>query len=107
MVWLIEHVALMRMQVTSESDVRGALEVAKEKYGGVTAAVNCAGIGVAIRTLSKKGPHPLEHFQVGDMATPTTVATPIEQPGASVLYPLVVTSNKLYGMPVPYWSSVQ
>ena len=53
-------------QVTSESDVRGALEVAKEKYGGVTAAVNCAGIAVAKRTLSKKGPHPLDDFQVRD-----------------------------------------
>jgi hypothetical protein len=52
------------IQVTSESDVRSALEVAKEKYGGVTAAVNCAGIGIAMRTLSKKGPHPLDQFQV-------------------------------------------
>lgn len=58
------YLSLCDIQVTSESDVRGALEVAKEKYGGVTAAVNCAGIGVAMRTLSKKGPHPLEDFQV-------------------------------------------
>ena len=45
--------------------MRGALEVAREKYGGVTAVINCAGIGVAIRTLSKKGPHPLDEFKVG------------------------------------------
>ena len=48
----------------SEEDVKGALQVAREKYGGVTAAVNCAGIGVAMRTLSKRGPHPLDQFQV-------------------------------------------
>ena len=50
--------------MTSEGDVRGAVEVAKEEFGGVTAAINCAGVGVAMRTLSKKGPHPLDHFQV-------------------------------------------
>ena len=51
-------------QVTSEDDVKGALAVAEEEYGGVNVAVSCAGIGVAMRTLSKKGPHPLQHFQV-------------------------------------------
>lgn len=38
------------------------LSVAKEKYGTLNAVVNCAGIGIAMRTLSKKGPHPLEDF---------------------------------------------
>ena len=51
-------------QVTSESDVKEALRVAKEKYGDVNVAVNCAGIGLAMRTLSKRGPHPLDQFQV-------------------------------------------
>lgn len=58
-------------QVTSEDDVKGALVVAEEEYGGVNVAVNCAGIGVAMRTLSRKGPHPLEHFQVLGTAIPT------------------------------------
>ncbi len=49
-------------QVTSETDVRNALQVAKERYGAVTVAVNCAGIAIAKRTLTKKGPHPLEEF---------------------------------------------
>lgn len=26
-------------------------------------AINCAGIGIAVRTLSKKGAHPLDQFQ--------------------------------------------
>ena len=34
-----------------------------EKYGGVNAVVNCAGIGVATQTLSKRGPHPLDQFE--------------------------------------------
>lgn len=50
--------------MTSEVDVKAALETAKEKYGTITAAINCAGIGAAMRTLSKKGPHPLNVFQV-------------------------------------------
>ena len=49
--------------MTSESDLKNALQVAKEKYGGLNVAVNCAGIGIAMRTLTKKGPHPLEEFQ--------------------------------------------
>ena len=34
-----------------------------DTYGSLTAAVNCAGIGIAKRTLIKKGPHPLDEFQ--------------------------------------------
>ena len=49
--------------MTSESDVKNAVDVAKEKFGGLSVAVNCAGIGIAKRTLTKKGPHPLEEFQ--------------------------------------------
>ena len=49
--------------MTSESDVKNAVQIAKEKYGGLNVAVNCAGIGIAKRTLTKKGPHPLEEFQ--------------------------------------------
>ena len=51
------------LQVTSESDVKNAVHVAKEKFGGLNVAVNCAGIGMAKRTLTKRGPHPLEEFQ--------------------------------------------
>ncbi|XP_003385670.1 PREDICTED: 3-hydroxyacyl-CoA dehydrogenase type-2-like [Amphimedon queenslandica] len=49
--------------VTSESDVANALSVTKERFGTINTAVNCAGIGVAIKTLSKRGPHPLSQFQ--------------------------------------------
>ena len=31
-------------------------------FGRLTAAVNCAGTGIAKRTITKKGPHPLNEF---------------------------------------------
>ena len=43
--------------------MKNAVQIAKEKHGGLNVAVNCAGIGIAKRTLTKKGPHPLEEFQ--------------------------------------------
>ena len=50
--------------VTSEEDVTRALNLAEETFGrSVNVAVNCAGIGVAAKTLGKKGPHRLADFQ--------------------------------------------
>ncbi|XP_004407008.1 PREDICTED: 3-hydroxyacyl-CoA dehydrogenase type-2 isoform X3 [Odobenus rosmarus divergens] len=51
--------------VTSEKDVQAALTLAKEKFGRVDVAVNCAGIAVAIKTynLKKNQAHSLEDFQ--------------------------------------------
>lgn len=58
-----ENVTFVATDVTSESEVGNALQVAEERYGGpVNVAVNCAGIAIAKRTLTKKGPHPLEEF---------------------------------------------
>ncbi|ADI11767.1 putative short chain dehydrogenase [Streptomyces bingchenggensis BCW-1] len=47
--------------VTSEADVRAALDAAAS-LGEPRIAVNCAGIGTAARTLSKSGPFPLSDF---------------------------------------------
>ncbi|XP_022787067.1 3-hydroxyacyl-CoA dehydrogenase type-2-like isoform X2 [Stylophora pistillata] len=49
--------------VTSEADVQQAIQLATEKFGPLNVAVNCAGIGIAVRTVSKKGPHPLDKFE--------------------------------------------
>ena len=53
------------LQVTSEEDVKKAVELARESFGRLDIAVNCAGIGVAIKTynFNKDRPHPLEEFQ--------------------------------------------
>lgn len=51
--------------MTSEKDVQAALAQAKEKFGRVDVAVNCAGIAVAIKTYNfkKNQVHSLEDFQ--------------------------------------------
>ncbi|KAI3387881.1 hypothetical protein SNEBB_008598 [Seison nebaliae] len=51
--------------VTSEKDVKSAIQLAKDKFGGLDVAVNCAGIAVAFRTynMKKKSIHTLEDFQ--------------------------------------------
>jgi 3-hydroxyacyl-CoA dehydrogenase/3-hydroxy-2-methylbutyryl-CoA dehydrogenase len=50
--------------VTSEDSVRQALDLAESTFGEpINAAINCAGIAVAQKTLSKRGPHPLLDFQ--------------------------------------------
>lgn len=52
----------VKTDVTSEEDVRTALKQGIEKIGSINAVVNCAGIGVAQKVLSRKGTHPLDHF---------------------------------------------
>jgi NAD(P)-dependent dehydrogenase (short-subunit alcohol dehydrogenase family) len=47
--------------VTSEESVSKAVEVANER-GDLAVAVNCAGIGNAIKTVGKTGPFPLADF---------------------------------------------
>ena len=44
--------------------MKNAIQVAMEKFGGISVAVNCAGIlGMTMPTLTEKGPYPLEEFQ--------------------------------------------
>lgn len=49
--------------VTSESDVQAAIDLAYTTFGGLNLVVNCAGIAIALRTLTKEGAHPLDLFQ--------------------------------------------
>lgn len=55
-------VRAVKADVSSEDDIKNAIEVAKE-LGGVTVAVNCAGIATAERAVGKEGPLPLERFE--------------------------------------------
>ncbi|MSP91105.1 MAG: 3-hydroxyacyl-CoA dehydrogenase [Myxococcales bacterium] len=49
--------------VTSEHDMRAALDAVAAKWGQApNVVVNCAGIAIAQRTLTKRGPHDLESF---------------------------------------------
>ena len=48
--------------VVSGDEVSAAISKAVAKFGSISIAVNCAGIGRAMRTVTKEGPHPLELF---------------------------------------------
>lgn len=53
----------VQTDVTDEASVRNAIDTAVDKMGRITAAVNCAGIAFAIKTVGKDGPHPLDMFR--------------------------------------------
>jgi NAD(P)-dependent dehydrogenase (short-subunit alcohol dehydrogenase family) len=55
-------VRFVHTDVTDEASVQQAVDLALEAFGGLHGAVNCAGIGVAARTLGRDGPHPLAAF---------------------------------------------
>lgn len=48
--------------VTSEEAVTATLDRAAERFGVPSIVVSCAGIAIAQRTLSRRGPHPLDTF---------------------------------------------
>ena len=52
-----------RVDVTDENSVNAGLDRAEEAHGGTRILVNCAGIGVAQKTIGKEGPHSLEFYQ--------------------------------------------
>lgn len=56
------QVAFVPADVTEEKQVAEAVTAA-QGFGTLRAVVNCAGIGNAIRTVSKKGPFPLADFR--------------------------------------------
>ena len=42
--------------------MKNLISIAQEKHGQLNTLVNCAGIGITVKTLSKKGPHLLDEF---------------------------------------------
>ncbi len=57
-----DRVRVAAADVTDEAAVTAALDVA-ESLGPLRVAVNCAGIGNAVKTVSKKGAFPLDAFK--------------------------------------------
>lgn len=51
-----------KTDVTSEADVKAAIEVAIKSLGGLNGAVNCAGVGTPQKVVGKEGPHNLDAF---------------------------------------------
>jgi NAD(P)-dependent dehydrogenase (short-subunit alcohol dehydrogenase family) len=56
------RVAFVPADVTSADEVSAAVARAVERFGTLHVAVNCAGVGAAMRTVTKQGPMPLEIF---------------------------------------------
>jgi NAD(P)-dependent dehydrogenase (short-subunit alcohol dehydrogenase family) len=54
--------AFVPADVTDEAAVAAAVKTTRERFGAVHVAVNCAGVGVAARVLSKEGPMSLGLF---------------------------------------------
>jgi NAD(P)-dependent dehydrogenase (short-subunit alcohol dehydrogenase family) len=54
--------SFINTDVSNEASVKAALAAANESMGGVTLAINCAGIVTAGRTLGRDGPWPSELF---------------------------------------------
>ena len=48
--------------VTNAEQVEAALAQVEERFGPITALLNCAGVASAMRTVSKGGPHALDVF---------------------------------------------
>jgi NAD(P)-dependent dehydrogenase (short-subunit alcohol dehydrogenase family) len=57
-----ERVRFAQTDVTDEGSVQQAVTLARETFGGLHGAINCAGIAIAERVLGKNGPHPLGSF---------------------------------------------
>lgn len=52
----------IKTDVTSEADGKAAVDLAVKEFGGLQVLINCAGIGVAERTIGKEAPHSLATF---------------------------------------------
>jgi len=53
----------VKTDVTDEASVKHAITGAISKFGALNGAINCAGIGVAEKTIGKDGPHSLSSFR--------------------------------------------
>ncbi|MEO7132036.1 MAG: 3-hydroxyacyl-CoA dehydrogenase [Dermatophilaceae bacterium] len=58
----LDGATFVRTDVTDESQVAQAVDVASHQDGPFSGVVNCAGIGVAAKVIGKNGPHSLQDF---------------------------------------------
>jgi NAD(P)-dependent dehydrogenase (short-subunit alcohol dehydrogenase family) len=57
-----ERATFAAADVTSAEEVTAGVARALDRFGALHVAVNCAGVGAAMRTITKQGPMPLELF---------------------------------------------
>jgi len=58
-----KRAAFALTDVTNTAQVQAAVDLTVSKFGRVDILVNCAGTGIAMRTLSKSGPHDIDFFK--------------------------------------------
>jgi len=58
-----DTIRALSLDVTDEAACAAAIDSAAQTMGGITAAVNCAGIATGIKTMGRDGPHPLGAFR--------------------------------------------
>jgi NAD(P)-dependent dehydrogenase (short-subunit alcohol dehydrogenase family) len=58
-----EAARFAHVDVTDEASVRAGVTAATEAFGALHGAINCAGVAIAQKVLSKAGPHPLDQFE--------------------------------------------
>lgn len=51
------------VDVSNEDSVSNGLDAVETAYGSVSAAINCAGVAIAVKTLGRDGPHPLSAYR--------------------------------------------
>jgi NAD(P)-dependent dehydrogenase (short-subunit alcohol dehydrogenase family) len=56
-------VRFAQADVTSEEQVKAAVDLAVSAFGNLSGAVNAAGIGPAAKVIGRNGPHPLDLFE--------------------------------------------
>jgi len=57
-----ESAVFLRTDVTDEGGVRSSIKKAAEFMGGISLAVNCAGVLIPARVLGREGPAPVDSF---------------------------------------------
>jgi NAD(P)-dependent dehydrogenase (short-subunit alcohol dehydrogenase family) len=57
------NVRFVECNITDEESVKNAVAIAISSFGALNGAINCAGIGVAEKTVGKDGPHALASFK--------------------------------------------
>ena len=58
-----DQASYIHCDVTNHDDAQKTVEAAMSKYGKLDGLVNCAGIAIGEKTISKNGPHKLESFE--------------------------------------------
>ena len=78
-----DNVIFANTNIVSEDSVCASIKRTVDIFGGLNAAVNCAGVGEAQKIFSKKGPISLEHFnrvlQINLVGTVNIIRLVVEQ----------------------------